>query len=59
MPVVTDPGEEVAIIKASLHIANHLHREDELWQLDGMNEVWCLHILNTLQLIKVTLHRHV
>lgn len=38
MPVVTDPGEEVAIIKASLHIANHLHREDELWQLDGLSD---------------------
>lgn len=27
MPVVTDPGEEVAIIKASPHIANHLHQK--------------------------------
>lgn len=36
--MVTDPGEEVAIIRASPHIANHLHREDELWQPDGLSD---------------------
>lgn len=43
---------KVAIIKASLHITNHLHRGDELWQLDGLfddcpdcwqrNEAFCV-----------------